>query len=163
VGPRRFTIDGHAKTRQGGQVDERQQRVDLHEPEDALKTSEVSDGISDADGFVEVTCSRDVCHVVFVIAARDLPTVIGANCPDCHAGVLERRERPTPDGSERLTRGQAPPWSDRRGSCAVTGNHQDLARPSSRDRQTSAWGILRGHADETRLTRVNAGGHVTGP
>jgi hypothetical protein len=51
------------------------------------------------DGFVEVT-SRDVCHVVFVIAARDLPTVIGANCPDCHAGVLERRERLAPDGSK---------------------------------------------------------------
>ncbi len=51
-----------------------------------------------SDGFVEVRCSRDVCHVVFVIAARELLTVIGASCPDCHAGGLERRERLAAEG-----------------------------------------------------------------
>jgi hypothetical protein len=54
--------------------------------------------MSASNGLVELTCSRDVCHVVFVVAERDLPAVIGASCPDCHAGVLERRERLAPEG-----------------------------------------------------------------
>jgi len=54
--------------------------------------------MSASHGFVELSCSRDVGQVVFVIAERDLPTVIGARCPDCHAGVLDRRERLAPEG-----------------------------------------------------------------
>jgi hypothetical protein len=54
--------------------------------------------MSASHGFVELACSRDVGQVVFVIAERDLTTVIGASCPDCHAGVLERRERLAPAG-----------------------------------------------------------------
>jgi hypothetical protein len=51
-----------------------------------------------SDDSVEVTCSREVCHVVFVIAAPDVPRILGSTCPECHAGVLERREQVAPDG-----------------------------------------------------------------
>lgn len=50
------------------------------------------------DESVELTCTREVCHVVLTVPARDVPLVLGTSCPECHLGVLERRDRLAPDG-----------------------------------------------------------------
>ena len=52
------------------------------------------------DECVELTCTREVCHVVLTVPARDVPLVLGTSCPQCHLGVLERRDRLAPDGCE---------------------------------------------------------------
>jgi hypothetical protein len=52
------------------------------------------------DESVELTCTREVCHVVLTVPVRDVPLVLGTSCPHCHLGVLERRERLAPDGCE---------------------------------------------------------------
>ena len=52
------------------------------------------------DESVELTCTREVCHVVLTVPARDVPLVLGTSCPQCHLGVLERRDRLAPDGCE---------------------------------------------------------------
>ena len=50
------------------------------------------------DESVELTCTREVCHVVLTVPARDVGLVLGSSCPHCHLGVLERRDRLAPDG-----------------------------------------------------------------
>jgi hypothetical protein len=52
------------------------------------------------DSTVEITCSRDVCHVVYVIPTGLVGVVRGATCPECNAGVLELRERAAPEGCD---------------------------------------------------------------
>lgn len=52
------------------------------------------------DDLVEVTCTREVCHVVITVPARDLRMFLGNSCPECHRGVLERREAVAPEGCD---------------------------------------------------------------
>jgi hypothetical protein len=49
---------------------------------------------------VELTCSREPCHVVYAIDRDLLPLLRGATCPDCGRGVLEARESVAPEGCE---------------------------------------------------------------
>jgi hypothetical protein len=49
---------------------------------------------------VEVTCTREVCHVVLTIPVDELAEVRGSSCPVCHAGVLELRETLAPEGCD---------------------------------------------------------------
>ena len=41
---------------------------------------------------VELTCTRAVCHVVYVVSVDLLPLLLGGTCPKCGKGVLELRE-----------------------------------------------------------------------
>jgi hypothetical protein len=52
------------------------------------------------DDPVELTCTREPCHVVLTVPARDLRTFLGHTCPECHLGVLERRNLVAPDGCD---------------------------------------------------------------
>jgi len=52
------------------------------------------------DESVELTWTREVCHVVLAVPARDVPLVLGISCPQRHPGVLGRRERLAPGGCE---------------------------------------------------------------
>jgi hypothetical protein len=54
--------------------------------------------MSVTDDPVEVTCTREVCHVVLTVPVRELPLVLGSTCPQCHLGILERRDRVAPEG-----------------------------------------------------------------
>ena len=49
---------------------------------------------------VEVTCSREVCHVVYAVDKNKAALVVGATCPDCKAGVLVLIEQVAPDGCD---------------------------------------------------------------
>jgi hypothetical protein len=41
---------------------------------------------------IELTCTRAVCHVVYVVSIDLLPLLRGGTCPKCGRGVLELRE-----------------------------------------------------------------------
>jgi hypothetical protein len=41
---------------------------------------------------VELTCTRDPCHVVYVVPADLVPLLRGCTCPKCGKGVLELRD-----------------------------------------------------------------------
>jgi len=41
---------------------------------------------------VELTCSREVCHVVYVIPRDELRELLGTTCPECRLGVLVLRD-----------------------------------------------------------------------
>ena len=49
---------------------------------------------------LEVTCTREVGHVVHVIPVHELDEDKGSSCPVCHAGVLELRETLEPEGCD---------------------------------------------------------------
>ena len=51
---------------------------------------------------VELTCTREVCHVVYSVDEELVSLLLGENCPRCSVGTLELRElvRPGRSGPE---------------------------------------------------------------
>jgi hypothetical protein len=41
---------------------------------------------------VELTCTREVCHVYYSVPAEALYLLRGVRCPTCKLGVLEERK-----------------------------------------------------------------------
>jgi hypothetical protein len=60
----------------------------------------MSPPVADPSDHVNLTCSRDVCHVMYVVSADLVPLLRGCTCPKCGHGVLELRERIAPKGCD---------------------------------------------------------------
>ncbi len=45
-------------------------------------------------GHVELTCTRESCHAIYVVSVDLVPLLRDCTCPKCGRGVLQLRDHP---------------------------------------------------------------------